>query len=912
MAVGYPSRIRAWIGDWAGGLIVALFVSSLGYVAWQIFAWGHDDHRTTIGDLAFVAIAAVVALLGLRAASSSALDPPTRRAWRYIALGYLAYGLGNVVWAWYELVLHRSPFPSLADPLYLMLAPLILVGMLIYPAAPRGPARQTAFWLDVSIALVGGFMVIWYVVLGPTATAGGDSPLATVLATAYPVSDVVLLFAVAATLPRRPGLSSRNPLSLLVVGVLLLLIGDVGFGYLSLSDRYVPGNWPDSVWLGAYLFMAWAAQRQVILAQPGRRVVSDDLVRPRAVIPDLAPNLYLQYVAMVVGFGLLVGVALRHTPASVAGLIVFAVLLTCLVVARQVITMRENARLLDRARRLAVDLEHSESRLSALVSHTSDIIAILAPDGTVLYESPTVERVLGYTPDEIRGTNAFDLIHHDDLAAVVEGLARSLSHPGIDRPQDLRARHRDGSWRYLEVISNNLMDDPAVHGIVITLRDVSERKALEEQLRHQALHDPLTGLANRTLFVDRAEQARARAGRSGARMALLFIDLDGFKEINDGLGHDVGDDALRAVADRLGTALRSGDAAVRLGGDEFAVLMEDIGDSAQLLPIVERLHVSLSSPYDIDQQRVLVPMSIGVAVSPPGGAAPEELLRHADIAMYRAKARGRARVEVFTPALDADTDRRLSLTADLGGAPERGEILVRYRPIVELSGGTVVEVEALPYWQHPRLGLLRPEQFLPGPDETGSSLPVGHWLLRKATGQLRRWRDAGAMDLDLRLRLSPRQLQDLGLVAAVRDALAAADLPPSCLTLAVDEPPAQRERRAALDVISALRDVGCRIALDGICADLGAAGCFPADGLTIVLPPAGSDAANRTVAGGIMAFARVLDLPVTAQEVDCPEQLQHARTLGCTRAEGAAVAPALAPDGFAAFLVQHLRVPIPV
>lgn len=286
-------------------------------------------------------------------------------------------------------------------------------------------------------------------------------------------------------------------------------------------------------------------------------------------------------------------------------------------------------------------VRRSEERFRSLVRNASDIITVLEADGTIRYESPSVERVLGYRPEDLVGKNVFDFVHPEDIRQVREIAGTNLAQGGVIPPVEVRFRRTDGSWRYLEAIANNLLDDPSVGGIVVNSRDVTERRALEAQLRRQALHDPLTGLPNRTLFRDRLDRSLARAARGGETVALLFLDLDDFKAVNDSLGHGAGDELLVAVGERLLELLRSADTVARLGGDEFTVLLDNGATEDEASRTAERILRGLKPPFTIRDHELTINASIGVAVSAEKDQRPEDLLRRADLALYRAKRAGK-------------------------------------------------------------------------------------------------------------------------------------------------------------------------------------------------------------------------------------------------------------------------------
>jgi diguanylate cyclase (GGDEF)-like protein/PAS domain S-box-containing protein len=296
-------------------------------------------------------------------------------------------------------------------------------------------------------------------------------------------------------------------------------------------------------------------------------------------------------------------------------------------------------------------LKESEERFRSLVQYASDIITLLEADGTVRHVSPAVERVTGYTPEERIGTSAFGSVHPDDREQALNTFAEVLKVPGLHPPLEFRVPHKEGSWCYLEHVVNNLLDDPTVRGVVVNSRDVTERKVLEEQLRHQAFHDPLTGLPNRALFMDRLEHALALAHRRGTKVAVLFADLDNFKVMNDSLGHAAGNQLLIAVAERLKACVRPEDTAARLGGDEFTILVEGVTGGDDVAQIAERIAEILQPPFALEEQEVFATASTGIVLNSTAQEQAADLLRHADLAMYRAKHKGKARYEVFEPGL---------------------------------------------------------------------------------------------------------------------------------------------------------------------------------------------------------------------------------------------------------------------
>jgi len=631
--------LGGWARDWGGLLALALTAYVVVFIAWLFVRWPFGDQVVLIDNIGFLPMSIAGAILAWRAASQRKLDRRTRRAWLVLGIGFASFWLGDVLWLYYENILGTAPFPSLADAGYLSYYPLVFLGLLLFPAAPRRGGQVLKFWLDSMTVLLGGGMVIWYLLLRPIAQAEDSSPLLTTLSLAYPVGDLVLLFGITNIVLRRPLARSGRALAVLASGLLLFVIADVAFGYMSIQEQYDTGDWPDMLWLGGQLLMVLAAQYQCWTA---RKPAQEEQ-------PEEAQGLgfsLLPPAAVIMSFGLLLILERGEFETAIGGLTIAAVGLTAVVLARQITSLTENTHLLRRTTSLAEELGRNEARFRSLVQNASDVIIVTDATGNILYESPAVERVLGYKPDYRVGTNALATIHPDEAARVTEILAYVTQHPGEFRTLECRAMHADGHWRWLEITASNVLDDPNVMGIVGNYRDITERKLLEGQLAHQASHDALTGLANRALFRDRLEHSLARARRHGEPVSILFLDLDDFKAVNDSLGHSAGDAVLVAVANRLRGCMRESDLAARLGGDEFAALFEDT-DGPQAEAAAKRILQMLAPPVDVTGHPLPAQASIGLAVVSDGSCGPEELLRRADAAMYAAKARGKGQYAVF-------------------------------------------------------------------------------------------------------------------------------------------------------------------------------------------------------------------------------------------------------------------------
>lgn len=555
-------------------------------------------------------------------------------------------------------------------------------------------------------------------------------------------------------------------------------------------------------------------------------------------------------------------------------------------------------------------VRESEERYRALLLHAIDVVCIIDPGGFIRYTSPAVERVLGYNPEEFCQLHPFDLVHPTDLDSWLEQWRNLEGRLDARFTAEVRARHRDGGYRWFEVSLRDLRHDDRINGFVVHFYDVGDRREAQEALVHQTLHDGLTGLPNRALLLDRLGHALDRSLRREHSAALLFLDVDHFKAVNDALGHATGDALLREVASRLRSTMRPEDTVARLGGDEFVICCEEIDDVTGAIAMADRIREVFAEPFHPDGHELTVGTSIGVALATSTTEGPEALLRDADAAMYVAKARGRDRYVVYDDALRRRVLNHLDTEAGLREALTNGDLVVHWQPVFDLTTDHIVGMEALVRWQHAERGLLLPADFLGAAMIAGLDAPLGGFVLETACGVLSEWESAGIAPPIIWLNLSTSQLTWSGTVDRVRASLRANGIEPHRIGFDVAEQAIaeiDRARRASAE-LAGLRDLGCAIAID----DFGTGHASPLAvrryGITHVkldrsLVQTASD--NDPMLPALLSLARMLGVEVLAEGVETAEQLDRVRHAGCQAATGNFLAPAASTTDTTALLRRH-------
>ncbi|WP_051711455.1 putative bifunctional diguanylate cyclase/phosphodiesterase [Streptomyces sp. NRRL S-350] len=891
---------------------LALGALCLAYATGAATGWGSRQLSIFMGDFGLAAAALAAALSCL--VYGCTVGGHTRPAWLLFGLSSLMVAFGNGTWGWYELVV-RTPLPrdSLAEYAFLLFAPLAITGVLVLAQRPRSAAGWLCLLLDGWLIAGSLFTLSWSLALGRIAAGEDGSPLRLALNLGYPVLDILLVsLVVGLRFGGRDGNRAAVHTAMLALAVTVLC--DALFTSPQLRSSYHSGELLDAGWFSGSLLLAWAPwsprRRRPLREHPS----AGGLPRRRVATTFSALTPYAAAAVCTAGilYNALGGRALDRVVAAAACTVGLALIL------------RQGVMLLDNLS-LAQELAHKEAHFRSLVQGSSDVIMIAGANGVLSYVSPAALGVYGRDPEELVGGNLLDLVHPEDVDRVLSEVRRYLARvrltahrvPGTAEPSarvECRISSGGGEWLHVESTVSRHRD-----GLLLNSRDVTERVMLQAQLQHNAFHDPLTDLPNRALFTQRLRGALGARGQqggtgpaAGAGIAVLFLDLDGFKAVNDSAGHQVGDELLVQAARRLQGAVRSGDTVARFGGDEFAALVCGPLGRLQVQELAERLRVALSAPYWIGGAELSVAASIGIAFGTPerGPAADprtaaDELMRNADLAMYRAKSEGKGRVVLYTPAMRADLERRTELEERLRLAVREGGFTLLHQPVVDLATGAVTGVQAQPRWCSAGGLLLTPAEFLRSAEHGDAATRFSRWLVREAVlaavdrrGLTGRGRGAPE-PVPVAVRLSAERLCSPGLYETVAAALRDSGLPAGELVIEVartgpDSLADELGRRLA-----ALRRLGVGVWLAGYGAgggSLGALARLPLDGLKLdrtLVQDLGESSLARTLAGHALRLGHDLGMATAAEGVDLPRQVAALQQLDCGQAQGSAFAPPL-------------------
>ena len=800
----------------------------------------------------------------------AAHQPRRVRAWALVggSLGFLA--IAQLIWT----VLHfggSNTFPSLSDAAHLLAATL-LVAALAMLGQDASPDENSLGSVETAIVAIAVGLGVWLAVVEPyladRGLAFGDRAWAVLV----PMVD-----ALACAIALRTAVQNRYRVPatvLLAVGTGLLLVSDVARSFVEMRGPLVPGGLIAAMAIAPPLLIAAASLDPTMTHRNPAADTASILGLGRVVWLSVAVLTPLTVLLTLNVSGL--GTRTTRTIASVCAVVVVVLALTRMW--RLVATVR------------TLTERKGQDRLAAMVEHSSDVVLLVDADGIINYASPGLASTLGHRPTDWTGRSVIDLVAGDDRDAAATELRQASRLPRGEMAKFEASLVRvDGQRRRMEATIANLLGGDAVDGVVVTFRDVTEQRNLERQLSHRAFHDELTGLANRALFLDRMDHALRVVRPDDDPVVVLFIDLDDFKSVNDALGHGVGDQMLRSIADRIRRVAGAGDTPARLGGDEFALLLEDRGGIDRALDVAEALLEAMRQPVTLAGHELTVLASVGVAVS-TAGMTTAGLLRDADTAMYEAKRAGKSQIKIFDPAMRLSASRHLEFRSDLGSAIERNELRLLFQPMVDLRSQQVVGAESLLRWEHPTRGPIGPSEFIPIAERAGLIVPIGMWVIEESIRSAARWQSRGPQRVSVNV--SASQIRSPDFVDHLRRSLEAHQLEPRLLALEISETMLVDEIESTTDNLARLRELGVLIALD----DFGIGYCslsylrrFPVDIVKIdrqFVHELDGDPRAVPMAAMILQLTAGLGVLSVAEGIEHTGQLSALQALGCDIGQG--------------------------
>jgi diguanylate cyclase (GGDEF)-like protein/PAS domain S-box-containing protein len=875
------SLVAKLVARWARPLFFIAVLYSVVCAFFMVAGWGGAEVVEFIGAWGSIPVSVVLCVVLWPTLVEPLISRRRRLAWRLIFAALILDLVASIGWG-YGALAENVTLGSWPDVLYIFYYPLAAIAFVLLYLDLGGRINTARAIIDFTTVSIGFGSLLWFTALAPVAGLSGAELLERWSVVGYGIGDAIAIIASAMVAMQITDWRAERPVVWLLIAMVVTLVSDLIWINAELRGTYVIGGASDVGYFVFYLCMLAAARYQLGHRQPAGSTLG--------LQGDLRGSLPI--VALMVGTIALLDDRLHLATTQSPLLVSVLVIATLLVVAGQAFATREVIGL-----HREVASRRFDERLTELVRRSSDMIAICDSQGVIRYASPSSEQLLGVAPGELAGQRLDAVLGPEamQVRAVFDQVAqaaRSEQVANFSIPQD------EGGKRSFKMVIANLSHVESIRGVTLNIRDVSDAARLHDQLRTLAFHDSLTLLANRSLFSDRVHQAVRRVA-DGMTPAVLFIDLDNFKTVNDSLGHSAGDQLLRGFAHRLVQCTRAGDTVARLGGDEFAVLIDHVADADAAMAVARQALDACRQPFDIDGRPLRIGCSIGIALADRVSNV-ERLLRNADAAMYSAKSRGKSHAEVFQPEMLRAARRRMRVENELAAAIDGQQLEAHYQPIVDLSSRHLVGVEALMRWRHPTRGLVMPSEFIPLAEETGQIVPMTQWILDRAcadAARLQRDIPHGA-GMRVSVNVSSRYLNHGNIVEDVRNSLARHGVEPACLILEVTES-LLLENSSRLDrTFQELKMLGVRLALDDFgtgYSSLAYLHRFPIDILKIDRSFVERLAESADGQGGvdavalaraILSLAGALGLDTVAEGIEHDSQRDTLLELGCKTGQG--------------------------
>lgn len=841
--------------------IAFIFIYTLFY--YSVLLFGQEIHISVVSSnflsVAGALISSTVLFYSYRKSVAS-----DKVIWFWFAVGTFTYFIGDLIWMYQESILHRTiPFPDYSDIFYVLQIFFYLIGLIRYFSRLRTALRSVQLVFEMLIIMIAAFSLSYYFIIEPLLNNNEFTGVFLTIAIGYPLGDLALLTGALLILFSIKELPFRSSLSVIIVGLLVQIVSDTGYMYSLFGTYYNSGSFFDPLFTLSLLIVSLSSMMTK--------------ESPIADSPEESKyemfKLYIPYAAFLILIGISIWVNHHHYVLAIGSII--SVLL---IIARQIIILTRYKRLLKTA---AAD----KQKFMSLFKYHPDAAMTLDLDGTIIEINDAFVRIAYEPVQSFLGASFFHIflekrkVVERSFLAALQGQHQSFEVDYLDNA---------GNKYYYSVTFIPIYIDKNVAGVFVISKDITNKIASTERIQFLAYHDSLTGLANRAYFEETLKKKLDASNRGD--MAVIFIDFDRFKVINDSLGHDAGDELLVSISARLSSVIRRGDILARLGGDEFVILLMDIQTKAEIIEILERMMKVLAPSYFIKNNYVITTPSMGVSLSEEKEKSAVMMMKQADIAMYYSKKNGKNQYNFYQPGMEGVSENHLRMEQDLHHAIVNNEFKLYYQPQVDTLESHMYGVEALIRWQHPKLGMLTPFHFIDIAEETNLIIPIGEWIVREACRQGKEWHDSGLM-LQVSINISPKQFQSSQLVDLIADALEESDFDPSCLIIEITEAIAMNQIEKTVDTMYMLKKLGVRISIDDFGtghSSLSYLTELPIDALKIpreFVQNLGTET-NNAIVHTIITLANNLNLKLVAEGVEQPEQLQLLQEMGCSYIQG--------------------------
>ncbi|WP_042354141.1 DUF4084 domain-containing protein [Bacillus rubiinfantis] len=839
--------------------------------------WKDHTYMLGIGTSAISLTGCLLATIWLSGAAKRS-SQTKKNFWILLALGCLSDFFAELIWAYYRIVLHTdAPFPGKPDIFYILQIVFYLVAFFYLTIKEKRSYQSIKFFFDVAIIMTVAFTFSWHFIIRSIVTGSAISTNSLIVSLLYPVGDLAMLFGALSIYFGVGYIFSKKKIAAIISGTSILIFADSIYTWLISMNRYQSDSWIDPLFILAVLLIGFTG----VLHHEGDELSETEREWKSEHINFL--RLSLPYINVTVLFTIMM---IRSK--GIDGLLVGSGISILLVIIRQVLIIIENQQLLKKVHSKALELELSEQRYKSLFEHHPDAVYSLDLEGRFDNVNAACLSLLGYEKQELIGRSSWEFIDH--VKESRREKVKASIHKGKPEHYEVTIRSKSEDRLRMCITNIPILVKQQVVGIFGIAKDITELRENAEKIKYLAYHDSLTGLPNRALFTEILKYMGADAKRNNEMFAVMYIDLDRFKMINDTLGHEAGDQLLISVSERLKQCIHETDLVSRQGGDEFTLLVKGINQPMDTVVIAQRILDCFQQPHEINGQEIVTTASIGIAIYPIDDDDPTALMRKADIAMYHVKENGKGAFRLYAETNEYFS-KKLILEKDISCAISRNELFLHYQPQIETKTGRMIGVEALLRWRHPKLGLINPGEFIAIAEETGYIQEIGEWVLREACKQAKRWQERG-FSLKVGINLSPRQLYQEHFVESVKDNIEVTRIDPRLIDLEITEAAAMHQVPSAIAKMQAIKQLGVKISIDDFgtgYSSFSYLAAFPIDTIKLareLICTIGEGDINQTIIEAIIELASKLKLNVIAEGVETEAQAAFLKQANCQQIQG--------------------------